>query len=83
MKKIVWFAAAILLFALTSCREQENLPYFHKEDNDFTSQLIRDDVKKEIVKYHKGRLIIVRYNLKTRSQVEEFLFKQLKKLKVI
>lgn len=59
------------------------IPYFHKEDNDFTSQLIRDDVKKEIVKYHKGRLIIVRYNLKTRSQVEEFLFKQLKKLKVI
>ena len=30
------------------------IPYFHKEDNDFTSQLIRDDVKKEIVKYHKG-----------------------------
>lgn len=39
MKKIVWFAAAILLFALTSCREQENLPYFHKEDMDTAKTL--------------------------------------------
>ncbi|UOE40597.1 hypothetical protein MTP09_11905 [Chryseobacterium suipulveris] len=40
MKKIVWFAAAILLFALTSCREQENLPYFHKEDMDTAKDLM-------------------------------------------
>lgn len=47
MKKIIWFATAILLFAMTSCRDAENLPYFQKEERETAKDLMinRNDLE--------------------------------------
>lgn len=61
----------------------QRIDYFHETDENFTQQVVRDHVKKELVRVHKGVLLVIRYNFKTREQIEKLLVPWLTKLKVL
>lgn len=61
----------------------QRVGYFHREDGSFQAQVIRDDIKRDIVKAHRGTLIVVRYTVKTREQIEELLTPRLRMLGVL
>lgn len=56
------------------------ISYFHRDETDFDQQRVRDYFKQELIKHHKGRLIVIPYTFNTRDKVEEKLRPYLKKL---
>lgn len=55
----------------------EYIEFFHRSREEFESRKITDDIKKELVKAHKGKLIVIHYRILQSGLLEKYLKRQL------